>query len=396
MLDDAIAQKVPESTNLEFKSEFPPMSGLPKTDYPKDIAAMANAGGGTILYGITEEQKCAAGRCHVELSEVDERTLRQVAVSAITPPVLGLQIVRIDDDPSQTCIAVTVPATLDGPHLVYRNDYFGAPLRNDADTVWMREPQLEAMYRARFDRHRHLAEQLNDQYAQTLRGRDIDRRAWFVAVAIPSSPVMRSARMTRDEAQACFVKTAGPACKLAPRSAGPHPLESTDLHNPRPGFRGWVAPSVVSESTEWARASATVADTGTVSLAAALGARPSAPGQLWPGNLIRLNDFECAIADFLGLVRSAADHFHTSEYDVQIGLAWSETSDPLGLLVPDPMLSDLFRPPDGQNPMHFVPVRTTLLANVADDEFRRQAFEIALDCVNQGGITRPSVIAPTT
>jgi len=370
------------------------MSGLPKTDYPKDIAAMANAGGGTILYGIVEDQKCAAGRAHVELSEGDERTLRQVAVSAISPPVLGLQIDRIDDDPSQVCIAVTVPATLDGPHLVYRNDYFGAPIRNDADTVWMREPQLEAMYRARFDRHRHRAEQLGDHHAQAIRGRDTDRRAWLVAVAVPTTPAVRTARMTRDEARDCFTNTAGPALKLARRSAGTHPLESTDLHNPRPGFRGWVAASVISESTEWARASATVADTGAVSLAAALGAHPSGPGQFWPGNLIRLNDFECAIADFLGLVRSVSDQVHTSEYDLQISLEWPDTSEPLGFLVPDPALGGLFYPPDGRNPMHFVPVRTTFLADVDDEEFRRQAYEIALDCVNQGGVALPTVIAP--
>lgn len=33
-------------------------------------------------------------------------------------------------------------------HLIFRNDYFAAPVRNDADTVWMKERQIETMYRS--------------------------------------------------------------------------------------------------------------------------------------------------------------------------------------------------------------------------------------------------------
>lgn len=36
------------------------------------------------------------------------------------------------------CIAVIVPASVDGPHLIYRGEHFGAPVRNNADTVWMK------------------------------------------------------------------------------------------------------------------------------------------------------------------------------------------------------------------------------------------------------------------
>jgi len=56
-----------------------------------------------------------------------------------------------------------VPAGADGPHLIYyTNEYFGAPIRDNADTVWMKERQTEAMYRARFDERRHAAEAEHD------------------------------------------------------------------------------------------------------------------------------------------------------------------------------------------------------------------------------------------
>jgi hypothetical protein len=44
-------------------------------------------------------------------------------------------------------MVVVVPASTEGPHLIYRDDLFGAPIRNDADTEWMKERQIDAMYR---------------------------------------------------------------------------------------------------------------------------------------------------------------------------------------------------------------------------------------------------------
>jgi hypothetical protein len=74
--------------------------------------------------------------------------------------VFGLNVHRLEAD-GKRAIAVEVPASIGGPHLIYRNDYFGAPIRNDSDTVWMKERQIEAMYRARFEERRHASEALD-------------------------------------------------------------------------------------------------------------------------------------------------------------------------------------------------------------------------------------------
>lgn len=52
ILDAAVAAGVAESNDLDWKSELPPAKGLPQTDFPKDVAAMANSGGGVIVYGV--------------------------------------------------------------------------------------------------------------------------------------------------------------------------------------------------------------------------------------------------------------------------------------------------------------------------------------------------------
>ena len=44
LLDSAVAAGATESDDLDWKSELPPQKGLPQTDFPKDVAAMANSG----------------------------------------------------------------------------------------------------------------------------------------------------------------------------------------------------------------------------------------------------------------------------------------------------------------------------------------------------------------
>ncbi|CCQ18072.1 putative transcriptional regulator [Rhodococcus sp. AW25M09] len=43
MLDEAVIAGVSETDDLDWKSELPPMKGLPQTDFPKDVAAIANS-----------------------------------------------------------------------------------------------------------------------------------------------------------------------------------------------------------------------------------------------------------------------------------------------------------------------------------------------------------------
>jgi predicted HTH transcriptional regulator len=138
LLDAAVAAGVAESNDLDWKAELPPAKGLPQTDFPKDVAAMANSGGGVIVFGVRESQKAATGRVDAgDCDEAYERSLSSAAFTAITPPVFGLNVHRLGDVGNRA-VVVEVSASAYGPHLIYKNDYFGAPARNDSDTVWMK------------------------------------------------------------------------------------------------------------------------------------------------------------------------------------------------------------------------------------------------------------------
>ena len=238
--------------DLDWKSALPPAKGLSQTDFPKDVAAMANSGGGLIVFGVQESQKVATGRVDVgDVGEAYERALHSAAVTAISPPVFGLSVYCLGAE-GQRAVVVEVPPSTDGPHLIYRNEYFGAPIRNDSDTVWMKERQIEAMYRARFGR----TASCDRGSGQPLcRG---SRWSWRPTGMVDRSRASSSAPSSGPpHARACQhavlskARRSRPAVHQWGRTAST-PLANMDLSNPRAGLRRWVVPTTAAgEQMVW-------------------------------------------------------------------------------------------------------------------------------------------------
>ncbi len=391
LLDSAVAAGATESDDLDWKSELPPQKGLPQTDFPKDVAAMANSGGGVIVFGVRESQKAATGRIDVgDFDEGYERSLRSAAITAITPPVFGLNVFRLGVTEGERAVIVEVPASVDGPHLIYRGDYFGAPVRNDADTVWMKERQIEAMYRARFEERRHATEALDSLYIEAAAGRDSDKRAWLIAVAHPRIPRFRD-RLTREEARGVLTKTVGLALTYAGRG-GIHPLENVDRDNPRPGLRRWVAVNTAAgERSTWKEAWTSIHHDGSVTVAAAVGGHRMSSDGYFEGCQVESVAIECAIADLLALTRTTAETTGNDEYDVRLGVEWAGEQ-PLTILTKDNMGFTY----DGVSvPLHrYTPVETTVNAVEPAVDFFWHVHDFAQDCVNQGGVSNLLMIQP--
>ncbi|WP_231914454.1 hypothetical protein [Rhodococcus sp. LB1] len=284
-----------------------------------------------------------------------------------------------------------VPASVDGPHLIYRNEYFGAPIRNDADTVWMKERQIEAMYRARFDERRHEAEALANLYNDAATGRDTDKRAWLIAVAHPRLPASQTVRPTRDQAREVFEAAESHALVYAGRG-GTHPLESVDRLNPRPGLRRWVAANTQkAEADRWKEAWASIHHDGAVTLAAAIGGHPIARDRNNPGDHIDSPALECAVADLMGLIRAVSERRGTNEYEVRVGIEWKlgtplilQTADPFGHTYTGSSLPIA----------RYAPVSTTVRADADSLDFYQQVHDLAEDCINQGGLANVQMIRP--
>lgn len=199
MIDAAVAQGIPESDELDWKAVLPAQREFKQSDYIKDIAAFANAGGGMLVFGIKEEDKAAVERTDAgDFNENYERTIQQTCMTAITPPVFGVRSYFVGAEPTRA-VALVVPASVDGPHLVFKGDQFAAPLRVGADTHWMREREIEAAYRARFDAVRRSQHELQNLYDDMAQSFDVNERAVFVGAARPRvTPLLTDRRDVAD------------------------------------------------------------------------------------------------------------------------------------------------------------------------------------------------------
>jgi hypothetical protein len=352
---------------------------------------MANSGGGTLVFGVTENGKAANGRRDTgELGERHESALRSAAVTAISPPVFGLDIVQLGA-PGNQCVAVVIPASVDGPHLIYKNEYFGAPLRNNADTVWMKERQVEAMYRARFDERRRSADVLNTLYVEAASMRAVESPAWIIAVAHPRLPIMHATRQDQSDARLAFEGAAANALVYVGRGSL-HPLENVDRLNPRPGRRRWTArPTLDGESARSRQAWISIHDDGSVSLVAAVGGHKRSSTEYNDDHVVESRDVEVAIADFMGLIREASTRLGLGEYEVKIGFEW-DARERLEIWSTDGMGHAY----SGSSiPLaRYTPIDVTVQADAHPTTFFQQVHDLALDCLNQGGIAHVQTISP--
>ncbi|TFV66062.1 UNVERIFIED_ORG: ATP-binding protein [Bacillus sp. AZ43] len=385
MLDDATAAGIAETDQLDWKSRLPPEGTLAQSDLVKDIAAFANSGGGLVVFGITERDTKATGRVDVgDVTESYERTLRRVAVTGIQPPVFGLDIVRAGNE-GKRALVVVVPPSVDAPHLIYRGNYFGAPVRNHADTEWMRERQLEALYRIRLDERRNADSALFDLYDELAAGRATSERAWLIIVAQPRLPVTTH-HLDRAEMQQVVCDTEPRALGWARRSAGVHPLEAVDRLNPRRGLRRWVLVNEANGSRSWREAWMAVHDSGAVSLAQAIGGHRISGSEMatLPGNRVRSAHIECSVVDVMALLREATSAMGAmSEYAVVLGIEWAGDEP----LVVETVDGSGFRFDGTSIPLaRYTKVRSAIRLDVDEAAYLEQVCALALDAVNQGGV----------
>lgn len=86
LFDAAVVAGVLETDDLDWKVELPQHSGEPewKEKFAKDVAAMANSGGGWLVYGVREHRKTSAALevCDVgPLGQAVEQQLRGIATA---------------------------------------------------------------------------------------------------------------------------------------------------------------------------------------------------------------------------------------------------------------------------------------------------------------------------
>lgn len=137
-----------ESSFLETKSSKYGASDSAKQELCKDVAAMANGGGGLIAIGFEELNEVVGRPSPVDAADEVLR-MQQVLASGIAPPCEAhIRAVPFTDDLG--VIVVSVPPSSAAPHAVVEQSRLKYPIRDGATTRWIREAEVAERYRGRF------------------------------------------------------------------------------------------------------------------------------------------------------------------------------------------------------------------------------------------------------
>ena len=135
-IQELIDSEVAENLTLEYKRELPTGQSEQKKEFLFDIAALANAAGGDIVYGIADrraDDKQSTGIADrvsgMKLSNVQTETgrLSQLIRDGIAPRLTGVAMKEISH-PDGDLLVIRVPRSWNKPHMVTidgTNKFFG-------------------------------------------------------------------------------------------------------------------------------------------------------------------------------------------------------------------------------------------------------------------------------
>ena len=407
MVEAAVAAKIAEATDLDWKESLPGKEEAQLQEFAKDVAAMANTTGGLIVYGVREDR--GTGRADkivpVDNSESAQRRLRSLAASRIHPLVAGLDLVPLASaDGTQTLLVVSVPRSPDAPHIIGRDNALGAPFRSGPETQWMREREIERAYRERFQRLDDERARLMSMLAETDDRLDQKVAPWLVAVARPRTPLAGIVRPpSADDVTRVLEATQKYSLDVLPRSDSRHEFVHVlgyDALYPRVGLRRWIARTArigSSDSSDFVHVE--LHHDGSVVLAVALGALgplPKAPD--WDHlTQVSQSAVESFAADFAALTDVYARHLGAqAPMSFHLDIRGADRTQPL-VVTESRRVGGAWEPPAhvlGSTTLRaFRSITGELSANSDIDALRAIAREIAGDVLNQFGIAELKLLA---
>lgn len=380
MIRKAVHERVTEREDLDWKKTLPKHPGPWVEEFSKDIAAMANAGGGMIVYGVAESGAQAA-----ELSGVGEitddllRELRGAAFSGITPPVIGIQTIILKDE-NASILAILIPPSEDSPHLIFRQDLFGAPLRLGTRTGWMGERLIEAGYRRRFADRDRRSDGLEDLFDEIIEPFREAPRVWMVAVASPSVTV-RPKRIGLESARRIFFDAENNT-PLPLSGMSPLGLLRRWMQDPVLGLRRWTVQSNHFDAGQVYGCRMSMHFDGAVTAAMAVGGDRMTDNR----DEVHIDDLESVLIDIAGLASSASRELSIAgHYSIKTSLVWQGT-DPISLRAPAPDqgFAGIYEP-EPRPLTRCVPVTGVVFTDQGSEAVLEGLREVALDLLSQAG-----------
>jgi hypothetical protein len=238
-----------ERDDLDWKRDLPKKAAQPDewNEFSKDVAAMANARGGLLIYGVRNDRKITG----IDPGEVHTEHLFKWLRANTKPYVAGVDAYTLtSDDESTSVLVVDIPASPMAPHFVLgpsprdkQLQAFAVPFRYADHTGWLAEHEIERAYRDRFTRH-EAADQALERHIDRVREIVLTEGdpsvAWLIVVSKPARPVPPLVPApTREEAGDVWL-AASRTARLMRRDEGRGLIGMVATPVAQVGLRCWV------------------------------------------------------------------------------------------------------------------------------------------------------------
>lgn len=404
LLKKAIEAGLEETSDLDWKKDpYNPLKPAWFDEVAKDIAAMANSGGGWIVFGVAEEEGSKNNGTFsinpIQWSAADEQRILQTAYGKIGPPVTGLEFFKIPcgEKPDEGYIVLMhIPDSVDAPHFARKgDDAFRVPRRNGPHTVFMTERDIERGFRERFQRGVEQEKTIQGYFEQAADALNPEQGVFLAIAAVPVTPRI-SAELIPEAVIAGYKEQL-----LIPDLKRSNLMEMgikiswnkypTHIRN----FRKWIIRNKSIESTAYSK---NLHDDGSLvcSYQFMLDSETREDDLYYPVdsyNHCRSIDVEEALIDFISLLRAHAQERQTYGGFYIRAVLVGPIEDPIIIRA---MLSDGFTIDSRKNlePIkRFQPVSTYIDPLTPIEDVLPPLRTLALDIVNQGGIQSLQIIA---
>ena len=146
-LDALHAGNVKESLTLEYKASpaIDKRDDTKKIEMARDVAAFANAEGGQIVYGMTEQDHAPAGLDEgFDPRAYPEIWFEQVLQQHITPTISGLRPRHVLLENGNVAVVIDIPPTKGDPHQVSDGKYYR---RHNFNRLFMEHYEVREAFR---------------------------------------------------------------------------------------------------------------------------------------------------------------------------------------------------------------------------------------------------------
>lgn len=409
LIEKAIEAGLEETADFDMKRVVPDLKAdKSKQEVAKDIAAMANSGGGWIIYGVGEGATGIAGSIHpCEWEAKEEQQMLTIAYTKIDPPVVGLEFNKIscgENSGGKYLVLMHIPDSADAPHFARaEKNNFSAPRRNGPHTNPMTYRDIERGFRERFQRGVEQEKTLQGYFEQAAEALNPEQGVFLAIAAVPVTPKISAGPVDR--------RTAIQHINPWAYSYFITSHQENHLKNPQVLTNGlfiWNDGDIVKGMRRWvlrnsaqatAKYSKHLHDDGTLTggycLRRNVRGVQSTSEQYLAGEINHCYSFdvEKALIDFFSLLREHAQERSVSGgFRIRVGLV-GDANSPIVLRNHDKSTWNLMLESEPEPIKRFQPVSTFIDPLAPIEDILPPLRALALDIVNQGGIQNLQVIA---